>query len=245
MDLIDAIDTRLLDLQSEMSKLQTLKEVEQKKQAPQVEVPLFKLSEKLQRELDSLNSTLRSKLQMEVVVNQFLGTLQLVQHYSDISYTLAIYSEKEVRAKMERMLGTATTMSPIQYWFNHISGLVNALSVLFELTGGNFYKFDLKYNFAKSKITFEFNQFQVVVTAISSVTIEHVEVSKKVTGSQAMKFNLGSEGLVFDFSNFSNDLLTTKITVPCKIYSNSAVITKINEAMEKIENFLHSAKIPV
>ena len=155
MDLIDVIDNRLLDLQSEMSKLQTLKELEQKKQAPQVEVPLFKLSEKLQRELDSLNSTLRSKLQMEIVVNQFLGTLQLVQHYSDISYTLAIYSEKEVRAKMERMLGTATTMSPIQYWFNHISGLVNALSVLFELTGGNFYKFDLKYNFAKSKITFE------------------------------------------------------------------------------------------
>lgn len=80
MDLINAIDTRLLDLQSEMSKLQTLKELEQKKQAPQVEVPLFKLSEKLQRELDSLNSTLRSELQMEVVVNQFLGTLQLVQH---------------------------------------------------------------------------------------------------------------------------------------------------------------------
>ena len=105
MDLIDAIDTRLLDLQSEMSKLQTLKELEQKKQAPQVEVHLFKLSEKLQRELDNLNSTLRSKLQMEVVVNQFLGTLQLVQHYSDISYTIAIYSEKEVRAKMDRMWG--------------------------------------------------------------------------------------------------------------------------------------------
>ena len=32
MDLIDVIDTRLLDLQSEMSKLQTLKELEQKKQ---------------------------------------------------------------------------------------------------------------------------------------------------------------------------------------------------------------------
>lgn len=122
MDLIDVIDNRLLDLQSEMSKLQILKEIEQKKQAPQVEVPLFKLSEKLQRELDSLNSTLRSKLQMEVIVNQFLGTLQLVQHYSDISYTIANYSETEVRAKMERMLGTATTMNPIQYWFNHISG---------------------------------------------------------------------------------------------------------------------------
>lgn len=245
MDLINAIDTRLLDLQSEMSKLQTLKELEQKKQAPQVEVPLFKLSEKLQRELDSLNSTLRSELQMEVVVNQFLGTLQLVQHYSDISYTIAIYSEKEVRAKMERMLGTATTMNPIQYWFNHISGLVNALQVLFELTGGRFYEFDLKYDFTKSKISFNFNQFQVVVTAISSFTIEHVEVSKKVTGSQAQKFNLGSEGLVLDFSNFANDPLTAKITVPCKIYSNSAVITKINEAMEKIENFLHSARIPV
>lgn len=34
MDLIDVIDNRLLDLQSEMSKLQTLKELEQKKQAP-------------------------------------------------------------------------------------------------------------------------------------------------------------------------------------------------------------------
>ena len=245
MDLIDVIDNRLLDLQSEMSKLQTLKELEQKKQTQKFEIPLLKLSTKQQQELDSLNSTLRSKLQMEVVVNQFLGTLQLVQHCSDVSYTIAVYSETEVRSKMERMLGTATTMSPIQYWFNHISRLVNALSVLFELTGGNFYEFDLKYDFRKSKITFEFNQFQVVVTAISSVTIEHVEVSKKVTGSQAMKFNLGSEGLVLDFSNFSNDLLTTKITVPCKIYSNSAVITKINEAMEKIENFLHSAKIPV
>lgn len=245
MDLIDVIDNRLLDLQSEMSKLQTLKELEQKKQAPQVEVPLFKLSEKLQEELDSLNSTLRSKLQMEVVVNHIVGTLQLVQYCSDVPYIIAIYFESDVRAKMERMLGIATTMSPIQYWFNHISGLVNALSVLFELTGGNFYKFDLKYNFAKSKITFEFNQFQVVVTAISSVTIEHVEVSKKVTGSQAQKFNLGSEGLVLDFSNFANASLTAKITVPCKIYSNSAVITKINEAMEKIETFLHSTKIPV
>ena len=245
MDLIDVIDNRLLELQGEMSKLQILKELEQKKQAPQVEVPLFKLSEKLQRELDSLNSTLRSKLQMEVVVNQFLGTLQLVQPYSDISYTLAIYSEKEVRAKMERMLGTATTMNPIQYWFNHISGLVNALQVLSELTGGCFYEFDLKYDFTNSKLAFTFSRFQVVVTAISSVTIEHVEVSKKVTGSQAQKFNLGSEGLVIDFSNFANGPLTAKITVPCRVYSNSAVITKINEAMEKIENFLHSARIPV
>ena len=203
------------------------------------------MSKKLQEELDNLNSTLRSKLQMEVVVNQFLGTLQLVQHYSDISYTLANYSEKEVRAKMDRLLGTAATMNPIQYWFNHISGLINALQVLFELTGGRFYEFDLKYDFTKSEITFEFNQFQVVVTAISSVTIEHVEVSKKVTGSQAQKFNLGSEGLVLDFSNFANDPLTAKTTVPCNIYSNSAVITKINEAMEKIETFLHSAKISV
>ena len=40
-------------------------------------------------------------------------------------------------------------------------------------------------------------------------------------------------------------VLTAKISVPCKIYSNSTVITKINEAMEQIENFLHSAKIPV
>lgn len=182
---------------------------------------------------------------MEVVVNHIVGTLQLVQYYSDISYTLAIYSENEVRAKMNRMLGTTTTTNPIQYWFNHISGLVNALQVLFELTGGRFYEFDLKYDFTKSKISFNFNQFQVVVTAISSVTIEHVEVSKKVTGSQAQIFNLGFEGLVLDFSNFTNDPLTTKISVPCKIYSNSAVITKINEAMEKIENFLHSARIPV
>lgn len=245
MDLIDAIDTRLLDLQSEMSKLQMLKELEQRKHSPQVELPLLKLSKKLQEKLDSLNSTLRSKLQMEVVVNQFLGTLQLVQYYSDISYTLAIYSEKEVRAKMDRMLGTTTTTNPIQYWFNHILGLVNALQVLFELTGGRFYEFDLKYDFTKSKISFNFNKFQVVVTAISSVTIEHVEVSKKVTGSQAQKFNLGSEGLVLDFSNFANDPLTAKISVSCKIYSNSAVITKINEAIEKIENFLHSARIPV
>ena len=219
MDLIDVIDNRLLDLQSEMSKLQILKEIEQKKQAPQVEVPLFKLSEKLQRELDSLNSTLRSKLQMEVIVNQFLGTLQLVQHYSDISYTIANYSETEVRAKMERMLGTATTMNPIQYWFNHISGLVNALQVLFELTGGRFYEFDLKYDFTKSKLTFEFNQFQVVVIVISSLKIDRVEVSKKVTGSQASKFNLGCDGLVLDFSNFSNDPLTAKISVPFKVYS--------------------------
>mgnify|MGYP000917113467 CR=1 FL=1 len=245
VDLIDVIDNRLLDLQSEMSKLQILKELEQKKQTQKFKIPLLKLSTKEQQELDSLNSTLRSKLQMEVVVNQFLGTLQLVQHCSDVSYTIAVYSETAVRAKMEKILGTATAMSPIQYWFNDVSGLVNALSVLLELTGGRFYEFDLKYDFAKSKIAFEFNQFQVVVTAISSVTIEHVEVSKKVTGSQAMKFNLGSEGLVLDFSNFSNDLLTAKISVPCKIYSNSKVITKINEAMEKIENFLHSAKIPV
>ncbi len=245
MDLIDGIDTRLLDLQSEMSKLQALKELEQKKQAPQVEVPLFKLSEKLQRELDSLNSTLRSKLQMEVVVNQFLGTLQLVQHYSDISYTLAIYSEKEVRAKMNRMLGTTTTTNPIQYWFNHISGLVNALQVLFELTGGRFYEFDLKYDFTNSLLTFNFNQFQVVVTDFSSVSLGRVEVSKEVAGSRAMKFNLGSEGLVLDFSNSVNELITAKITVPCNFYSNSGVITKINEAMEKIESFLHSARIPV
>ncbi len=245
MDLIDVIDTRLLDLQSEMSKLQTLKELEQKKQAPQVEVPLFKLSEKLQRELDSLNSTLRSKLQMQVVVNQFLGTLQLVQHYSDISYTLAIYSEKEVRAKMNRMLGTTTTTNPIQYWFNHISGLVNALQVLFELTGGRFYEFDLKYDFTNSLLTFNFNQFQVVVTDFSSVSLGRVEVSKEVAGSRAMKFNLGSEGLVLDFSNSVNELITAKITVPCNFYSNSGVITKINEAMEKIESFLHSARIPV
>lgn len=245
MDLIDAIETRLLDLQSEMSKLQLMKEIEQRKQAPQVELPFLKLSKKLQEKLDSLNSTLRSKLQMEVVVNQFLGTLQLVQHYSDISYTLAIYSEKEVRAKMDRMLGTTTTTNPIQYWFNHISGLVNALQVLFELTGGRFYEFDLKYDFTKSKISFNFNQFQVVVTAISSLTIEHVEVSKKVKGSQAQRFNLGSEGLVLDFSNSVNELITAKITVPCNFYSNSGVITKINEAMEKIESFLHSARIPV
>lgn len=245
MDLLDVIDNRLLDLQSEMSKLQTLKELEQKKQAPQVEVPLFKLSEKLQRELDSLNSTLRSKLQMEVVVNQFLGTLQLVQHYSDISYTLAIYSEKEVRAKMDRMLGTTTTTNPIQYWFNHISGLVNALQVLFELIGGRFYEFDLKYDFTNSLLTFNFNQFQVVVTDFSSVSLGRVEVSKEVAGSRAMKFNLGSEGLVLDFSNSVNELITAKITVPCNFYSNSGVITKINEAMEKIESFLHSARIPV
>lgn len=245
MDLIDVIDNRLLDLQSEMSKLQTLKELEQKKQAPQVEVPLFKLSEKLQRELDSLNSTLRSKLQMEVVVNQFLGTLQLDQHCSDISYTVAVYSETEVRAKMEKILGTATTMSPIQYWFNDVSGLVNALQVLFELTGGRFYEFDLKYDFTKSNITFEFNQFQVVVTDFSIVSLGRVEVSKEVTGSRAMKFNLGSEGLVLDFSNSVNEPITAKITIPCKFYSNSGVITKINEAMEKIENFLHSTRIPV
>ena len=245
MDLIDAIDTRLLDLQSEMSKLQTLKELEQKKQTQQVIVPLLKLSTKQQQELDYLKSTLRSKLHMEVVVNHILGTLQLVQHCSDISYTIAVYSETEVRAKMEKMLGTATTTNPIKYWLNHISGLVNALLVLFELMGGNFYEFDLTYDFTNSTIAFEFNQFQVVVTAISSVAIEHVEVSKKVTGSRATEFNLGSEGLVLDFSNFANNPLTAKISVPCKIYSNSAVITKINEAMEKIEIFLHSAKIPV
>lgn len=44
MDLIDAIDTRLLDLQSEMSKLQLMKEIEQRKQAPQVELQFLKLS---------------------------------------------------------------------------------------------------------------------------------------------------------------------------------------------------------
>ena len=182
---------------------------------------------------------------MEVVVNHILGTLQLVQHCSDISYTVAVYSETEVQAEIERLLGTATTTNPINYWLNRISGLVNALSVLFELTGGNFYEFDLKYDFINSLIIFEFNQFQVVVTAVSSVMIDHVEVSKKVIGSRATKFNLGSEGLVLDFSNFANDPLTAKITVPCKIYSNSAVIPKINEAMEKIENFLHSARLPV
>lgn len=245
MDLINAIDTRLLDLQSEMSKLQTLKELEQKKQTSQKEVPLFKLSTKLQEELDSLNCTLRSKLKMEVVVNHILGTLQLVQHCSDISYTVAVYSENEVRPVMERLLGTATTANPIEYWFNSISGLINAFQVLIDLTGGNFYRFDLKYDFKESMITFNFKQFQVVVTDFSSVSLGRVEVSKEVTGSRAMKFNLGSEGLVLDFSNFVNEPLTVKITVPCKFYSNSGVTTKINEAMEKIENFLHSAKIPV
>ena len=92
MDLIAVIDNRLLDLQSEMSKLQTLKELEQKKQVQQIEIPLLKLSTKLQGELDNLNSTLRSNLQMEVVVNHILGTLQLIQHCSDISYTIAVYS---------------------------------------------------------------------------------------------------------------------------------------------------------
>lgn len=245
MDLIDVIDNRLLDLQSEMSKLQTLKELEQKKQTSQKEVPLFKLSTKLQEELDSLNCTLRSKLKMEVVVNHILGTLQLVQHCSDISYTVAVYSENEVRPVMERMLGTATTANPIEYWFNSISGLINAFQVLIDLTGGNFYRFDLKYDFKESMITFNFKQFQVVVTDFSSVSLGRVEVSKEVTGSRAMKLNLCSEGLVLDFSNFVNEPLTAKITVPCKFYSNSGVTTKINEAMEKIENFLHSAKIPV
>ena len=245
MYLIDAIDTRLLDLQSEMSKLQLMKEIEQRKQAPQFELPFLKLSKKLQEKLDSLNSTLRSKLQMEVVVNYILGTLQLVQHCSDVSYTIAVYSETEVRAKMEKILGTATTMSPIQYWFNDVSGLVNALSVLLELTGGNFYKFDLKYDFTNSLLTFNFNQFQVVVTDFSSVSLGRVEVSKEVAGSRAMKFNLGSEGLVLDFSNSVNELITAKITVPCNFYSNSGVITKINEAMEKIESFSYSARIPV
>lgn len=182
---------------------------------------------------------------MEVVVNYILGTLQLVQHCSDVSYTIAVYSETEVRAKMEKILGTATTMSPIQYWFNDVSGLVNALSVLLELTGGNFYKFDLKYDFTNSLLTFNFNQFQVVVTDFSSVSLGRVEVSKEVAGSRAMKFNLGSEGLVLDFSNFVNELITAKITVPCNFYSNSGVITKINEAMEKIESFSYSARIPV
>ena len=218
---------------------------EEKKQTQKFEIPLLKLSTKQQQELDSLNSTLRSKLQMEVVVNHILGTLQLVQHCSDISYTIAVYSETKVRAKMERMLGTATTMNPIQYWFNHISGLVNALQVLFELTGGCFYKFDLKYDFTHSKIAFTFNQFQVAVIVISSLKIDRVEVSKKVTGSQSSKFNLGCDGLVLDFSNFSNDPLTAKISVPFKVYNNSAVITKVNEAMKKIDNFLDSAKIPV
>ena len=245
MDLIDAIDTRLLDLQSEMSKLQLMKEIEQRKQAPQFELPFLKLSKKLQEKLDSLNSTLRSKLQMEVVVNYILGTLQLVQHCSDVSYTIAVYSETEVRAKMEKILGTATTMSPIQYWFNDVSGLVNALSVLLELTGGNFYKFDLKYDFTNSLLTFNFNQFQVVVTDFSSVSLGRVEVSKEVAGSRAMKFNLGFEGLVLDFSNSVNELITAKITVLCNFYSNSGVITKINEAMEKIESFSYSARIPV
>lgn len=156
MDLIDVIDNRLLDLQSEMSKLQTLKELEQKKQTSQKEVPLFKLSTKLQEELDSLNCTLRSKLKMEVVVNHILGTLQLVQHCSDISYTVAVYSENEVRPVMERMLGTATTANLIEYWFNSISGLINAFQVLIDLTGGNFYRFDLKYDFKESMITFNF-----------------------------------------------------------------------------------------
>lgn len=245
MDLIDVIDNRLLDLQSEMSKLQTLKELEQKKQPQKFEIPLLKLSTKQQQELDILNSTLRSKLQMEVVVNHILGTLQLVQHCSDISYTIAVYSETKVRAKMERMLGTASTTNPINYWLSHVSGLVNALSVLFELTGGNFYEFDLNYDFTDSLLTFNFNQFQVVVIVISSLKIDRVEVSKKVTGSRASKFNLGCDGLVLDFSNFSNDPLTAKIGVPFKVYSNSAVITKVNEAMEKIDNFLDSAKIPV
>lgn len=131
-------------------------------------------------------------------------------------------------------------------WFPEFQrGLVNALQVLFELTGGRFYEFDLKYDFTKSKLTFEFNQFQVVVIVISSLKIDRVEVSKKVTGSQASKFNLGCDGLVLDFSNFSNDPLTATISVPFKVYSNSAVITKVNEAMEKIDNFLDSAKIPV
>lgn len=146
---------------------------------------------------------------------------------------------------MNRMLGTTTTTNPIQYWFNHISGLVNALQVLFELTGGRFYEFDLKYDFTNSLLTFNFNQFQVVVTDFSSVSLGRVEVSKEVAGSRAMKFNLGSEGLVLDFSNSVNELITAKITVPCNFYSNSGVITKINEAMEKIESFLHSARIPV
>ena len=245
MDLIDVIDNRLLDLQSEMSKLRTLKELEQKKQTQKFEIPLLKLSTKEQQELDSLNSTLRSKLQMEVVVNHILGTLQLVQHCSDVSYTVAVYSETEVRAKMEKILGTATAMSPIQYWFNDVSGLVNAFQVLLELTGGRFYEFDLKYDFKDSMITFNFKQFQVVVTDFSSVSLGRVEVSKEVTGSRAIKFNLGSEGLVLDFSNSVNEPITAKITVPCKFYSNSGVITKINEAMEKIEKFLHSARIPV
>lgn len=139
-----------------------MKEIEQRKQAPQFELPFLKLSKKLQEKLDSLNSTLRSKLQMEVVVNHILGTLQLVQHCSDVSYTIAVYSETEVRAKMEKILGTATTMSPIQYWFNDVSGLVNALSVLLELTGGNFYKFDLKYDFTNSLLTFNLINFKLL-----------------------------------------------------------------------------------
>lgn len=119
------------------------------------------------------------------------------------------------------------------------------MSVLLELTGGNFYKFDLKYDFTNSLLTFNFNQFQVVVTDFSSINLGRVEVSKEVAGSRAMKFKLGSEGLVLDFSNSVNELITAKITVPCNFYSNSGVITKINEAMEKIESFLHSARIPV
>lgn len=245
MDLINAIDTRLLDLQNEMSKLQTLKELEQKKQIQKLEVPLLKLSTKQQQELDSLNSTLRSKLQMEVLVNHILGTLQLVQHCSDISYTVAIYSESEVRTKMERMLGTATNMSPINYWLSHISGLIHAFQVLFELTGGNFYEVDLKYNFTKSLLTFNFNQYQVVITAISSLHIDCIEVSKEISGSCAETFNLNSEGLVLNLSSSNSEPITANIVVPCKIYSNSTVITEINKAMEKIDNFLQTVKIPV
>ena len=245
MDLINVIDNRLLDLQSEMSKLQTLKEFEQKKQSQSLEIPLLKLTTKQQQELDSLNSTLRSKLQMEVLVNHILGTLQLVQHCSDISYTVAIYSESEVRTKMERMLGTATNMSPINYWLSHISGLVNAFQVLFELTGGNFYEVDLKYNFTKSLLTFNFNQYQVVITAISSLHIDCIEVSKEISGSCAETFNLNSEGLVLNLSSSNSEPITANIVVPCKIYSNSTVITEINKAMEKIDNFLQTVKIPV
>lgn len=245
MNLVNIIDNRLLELQTEMVKLQTLKELEQNKQLSLAEVSLLKLSEKQQQELDSLNSTLRSKLQMEVLVNHILGTLQLVQHCSDISYTVAVYSESEVCTKMERMLGTATTMNPINYWLNHISGLVNAFQVLFELTGGNFYEVDLRYDFTKSLLTFNFSQYRVVVTVISSLHIDHIEVSKEISGSCAKTFNLNSEGLVLGLSSSTSEPIIATITVPCKIYSNSKVITEINKAMEKIDNFLKAAKILV
>lgn len=245
MNLVNIIDNRLLELQTEMVKLQTLKELEQNKQLSLAEVSLLKLSEKQQQELESLNSTLRSNVQMEVIVNHILGTLQLVQYYSDIPYTIAVYSESEVRGRVERLLGTANTTHPISYWLQHISGLVGAFQVLFELTGGNFYEIDLKYDFTKSLLTFNFNQFRVVVTAISSLHIDSIEVSKEISGSCAKTFNLNSEGLVLGLFSSTSESITATITVPCKIYSNSKVITEINKAMEKIDNFLEAAKIPV